>query len=57
MENTCIFVSSRGTAKSCTFYPKLILSDTDHNKYYNTHYLVDMLKSKMFDSMSIYVIK
>lgn len=56
MENTCIFVSSRGIAKSCTFYPKLILSDTDHNKYYNTHYLVDMLKSKMFDGMSIYVI-
>lgn len=56
MENTCIFISSRGIAKSCTFYPQMILSDTDHTNSYNTDYLKKMLKSKMFDGMSIYVI-
>jgi len=52
MEHECLFVSSRGIAKSCTFYPNIIISDNDDNK----SYLIDMLKSKMFDGMSIYVI-
>lgn len=52
MENECLFVSSRGIAKSCTFYPNIIISDKHDNK----SYLIHMLKSKMFDGMSIYVI-
>jgi hypothetical protein len=52
MENSCIFVSSRGIAKNCSFYPNNIISD----KSDNISYLYNLLKSKMFDGMSIYVI-
>lgn len=52
MENNCLLVSSRGIAKSCTFYPKVIISDRDDNK----KYLLEMFNFKMFDGMSIYVI-
>jgi hypothetical protein len=52
MENNCLFVSSRGIAKSCSFYPKKIISDKDDNK----SYLLDMLNATMFHGMSIYVI-
>jgi len=52
MENNCLFVSSRGIAKSCSFFPKIILSDRDDDK----NYLLNMLTGQMFDGMSIYVI-
>ncbi len=52
MENSCLFVSSRGIAKSCSFYPSNIISDKNNN----INYLQNLLKSKTFDGMSIYVI-
>lgn len=52
MENSCIYVSSRGIAKCCSFYPNNIISDKNNN----ISYLYNLLKSKMFDGMSIYVI-
>jgi hypothetical protein len=52
MENNCIFVSSRGILKSCTFHsPKPKTSCNNDVKY-----LYNMLQSnKMFNGMSIYV--
>lgn len=52
MEDSCYFVSSRGIAKNCSFYPEKIISD----KSDNINYLYKILNSKMFDGMSIYVI-
>jgi hypothetical protein len=54
MENTCFYVSSRGIAKTCNFYPTNIVSDTSNE----INYLLDLIKNKdkMFDNMSIYVI-
>lgn len=52
MENNCIFVSSRGILKSCTFHsPK---PKTESNS--DVNYLYNMLQSnKMYNGMSIYV--
>jgi len=53
MENECIYVSSRGIAKSCTFCPNEIISDRGNN----VKYLNDILdKNKCFDGMSIYLV-
>lgn len=51
METECLYVSSRGIAKMCSFYPLLIKSDSIEN----TEYLLNLIE-KQFDGMSIYVI-
>ena len=51
MENECLYVSSRGIAKMCSFYPPLIKSDSTEN----ADYLLNLIE-KQFDGMSIYVI-
>jgi hypothetical protein len=52
MENNCLFVSSRGILKSCSFYSQTPMSSCKTD----TKYLINMLQSnKMFNGMSIYV--
>jgi hypothetical protein len=53
MENECIYISSRGIAKCCTFYPNKIVSDSSNN----IEYLNDVLdKNRCFDGMTIYLV-
>jgi hypothetical protein len=54
MENECMYISTRGIAKSCIYYPNIINSDTTDNISYLTNLIKN--KNKMFDNMSIYVI-
>jgi hypothetical protein len=53
MEDKCVYVSSRGIAKSCSFYPKKIISDNTTNKLYFNNVIVP---KNQFDGMSIYVV-
>jgi len=50
MENNCIFISSRGILKSCSFHSKNPKSDCDND----SSYLYDMLNNQ-YENMSIYV--
>lgn len=51
MEPDCLYVSSRGIAKMCSFFPSIIKSDSIENP----EYLLNII-DKQFDGMSIYVI-
>jgi hypothetical protein len=51
MEPDCLYVSSRGIAKMCSFFPEIIKSDSIGH----TEYLLNLI-DKQFDGMSIYVI-
>ena len=51
MEPDCLYVSSRGIAKMCSFFPSIIKSDSIEN----TEYLLNII-DKQFDGMSVYVI-
>jgi hypothetical protein len=53
MEDICVYISSRGIAKSCSFYPKKIISDNTKYKFYLNNVII--LKNQ-FDGMSIYVV-
>ena len=51
MENECKYVSVRGLKRLCTFKSNVYISDTQNGK----EFLQDMLRSNMFDGMSIFV--
>jgi len=51
MENECKYISVRGLKRLCTFKSNVYISDTQNGK----EFLLNMLKSNMFDGMSIFV--
>lgn len=51
MENECKYISIRGLKRLCTFKSNIYISDTQNGK----EFLLNMLKSNMFDGMSIFV--
>lgn len=51
MENECKYISVRGLKRLCTFKSNTYISDTTNGK----EFLLNMLKSNMFDGMSIFV--
>jgi hypothetical protein len=51
MENECKYISVRGLKRLCTFKSNTYISDTQNGK----EFLQNMLNSKMFDGMSIFV--
>jgi hypothetical protein len=51
MENDCKYISVRGLKRLCSFKSNIYISDTQNGK----EFLLNMLKSNMFDGMSIFV--